>query len=494
MIGGAVAAGSPYTVEAGLFALARGGNAVDAAVAAQLAACVAEPLLTGLGGGGLAIVRTPQAEVEVCDFFSDAPGRDGRVGGERVEVVIDFGPTTQAFAAGAASVAVPGLPAGIWALHQRHGRLPMTTLVEPAVRMAHEGVAVLKGFERVAALLWPILTLSAEAAALMGVDGRPLREGDTFRCPTLGDTLARFAVEGPALFRTGDAAAAMLRALGAERWLSEPDLTEYAPAFRRPLGVEQGGVKLWVPGAPSQGGALTARAVLALWSKGPLPPPLTAAHVVRIAAAMDAAERGRPPDWPARLFEQGFVPRWLGAGYTTHVSAVDGEGRAVAITSSLGETCGLLVPETGVLLNNFMGETDVNPPDFPRAAGSRLMTMCCPTLLELPDGRVFAMGSGGSSRIRSAVLHGLVYLSENGLTPAQTVQAPRAHYEEGLLRVETMEREPAEVARLRAQFPDLVAFDQPGMYFGGLHIAGVGREGFEGAGDPRRSGSFGCFA
>lgn len=492
--GGAVAGGSPWTVEAGLHALALGGNAVDAAVAAQLAACVAEPLLTGLAGGGLATYKVGD-QVGVCDFFGDVPGagRQGPPPGDMTTVVVDFGPTTQAFSVGAPSVSVPGLAQGMAAMHARFGTVPLERLVEPAARVAREGFDVLPGFERVATLLWPILSLDPSTRSLLGRDGRPLREGERFACPELGDTLEAFAALGAKLFTEGPIGQALLDAVGAEGWLTAADLERYQPVFREALCLRRGGARVWVPGTPSQGGPLTLKALLSLWDAGPLPVPLTAAHVLRVAQCMDVAERSRPEDWPAQLFEQGFVPRYLGAGYTTHISAVDGHGNAVAITSSLGETAGMVVPGTGLMPNNFLGETDVNPPGFPRPVGARLMTMCCPTLLELPEKRIYAMGSGGSSRIRSAVLHGVVYLAENGLNPAQAVAAPRAHMEDGVLRVEIAEREAREVALLRAAFPDMVEFDAPGMYFGGLHIAGLGAEGFVGAGDARRSGAFGVY-
>lgn len=493
--GGAIAGGSPMTVEAGLHAFALGGNAVDAWVAAQLMACVAEPLLTGLGGGGLVTWRVG-GESGVCDFFSDFPGR-GRSSpptGRRVEVIIDYGPTTQLFSAGPAAVAAPGMPAGLWAMHQRFGRVPMERLVEPAARAAREGTEVMSTQHVAGSMLWGILSLTPESAGFLGRSGRALREGEIFRSPALAETLSSFAHHGPDWFYRGEAARAILSTLGDEAWLTAADLAEYRPIWRPALAISRAGTIVTVPGPPSQGGALVLRSLLELWGKGPLPPPLGAEHVLALAGAMDAAERARPYPWVEHVFSEDFVSRYLGAGHTTHISAVDGEGGAVSCTTSLGETAGIMVPQMGLLLNNFLGEADVNPPDHPRPAGARLMTMCCPTLVEIPERGIYALGSGGSSRIRSSVLHGVVYMAENGLTPRQTVAAPRAHMEAGQLRMETFEREASDMARLRAALPDLVTFEQPGMYFGGLHIAGLGPDGFLGAGDPRRDGCYGCLS
>lgn len=481
---GAVAAGSPLTMEAGLFALRQGGNAVDAAIAAQLCACVAEPLLTGLGGGGLALVRM-NGQAQVCDFFSDAPSRSG----EMTRVELDFGPTTQTFFVGPSSITVPGLPSGLWALHQRWGRLPMTRLVQPALAAVRDGVPVTAGFARVNELLWPIQQLTKASAALFGPEGTPLTEGQIFRNDALGDTLQAYVTEGPALFQTGRIGQALLEAAPT---LTAEDVRAYAPVFRDALSVSYRGSTVHLPGAPSQGGVQVARSLRSL-AEGPMPQPFGFDHVQRLANAMDEAEEAVPGQLADHLYRPGFLREYLGSGFTTHLSVVDGDGNAVAITSSLGETAGLVLPGTGICPNNFLGEEDVNPPDFDTPAGRRLVTMCCPTVLSRGGG-VFALGSGGSSRIRSALLHGIVYLVDHHLDPAEVPNLPRCHMQDGTLRLESFERPDHTVDDLMAEHPDLVLFERRGMYFGGLHIAGLDSRGFRGGGDRRRSGAFGVFS
>ena len=178
-------------------------------------------------------------------------------------------------------------------------------------------------------------------------------------------------------------------------------------------------------------------------------------------------------------------------GHTTHISTADHEGNAVSITHSLGETAGQVAGETGILINNFLGEADVNPPSFTRPAGGRLITMCCPSILQLADGRIIALGSGGSSRIPTAVLHGTLYLTDANWDAPSAVSGPRTHTEGGPIHVETWDRSHATLATLAARFPDHIRFDGPNMFFGGLHMAGVGPNGFCGSGDSRRSGAFG---
>ncbi len=481
---GAVAAGSPLTVRVGLETLRAGGNAVDAAVAAKLFACVAEPLLTGLGGGGLAIARMA-GQTSVCDFFPDAPS--GR--GPMTKVELDFGPTTQTFRVGPSSVTPPGLPAGLWAMHQRWGRIPLRELVQPAVEAARDGVPVSAGFALVNSLLWPIQLQSPGSTALYGSSGSPLVEGDTFSNPPLANTLLEYATTGPELFRTGHVAKLLLEAAPT---LRAEDLLHYKPIFRKPLAVPYRDHTAFLPGEPSQGGVQVARTLLEL-GDGPMPEPFGFDHVERLADAMDAAERAVPGLMAKELFRTGFRREYLGSGLTTHVSVVDGDGNAVAITSSLGETAGMVLGDTGVCPNNFLGEEDVNPTEHEAPVGRRLVTMCCPTLLASAE-RVFALGSGGSSRIRSAVLHGIVYLVDHGLDPASVPALPRCHMQDGVLRVESFERPEHLCEELLEEHPDLVVFAEMGMYFGGLHIAGLVPRGFVGGGDPRRSGDFGVYA
>jgi gamma-glutamyltranspeptidase/glutathione hydrolase len=499
---GAVAAGSPLTVEAGLTALKAGGNAVDAAIAASLMACVAEPLLTGLGGAGLAMIRFGE-EVTCCDLFTNAPGL-GRGAQQTPEpmttVMLDFGPTTQRFHVGASSVAPPGIPAGLWAMHAQYARLPMPVLAAPAVRAAREGYEVPMGFERVGELLWAIQELSEESSRLFGPGGkRPWRAGDHFQCADLGDSIERYATAGPRWFQDGEMAQKLLRAVAGGGAITPEDLAAYTPVMRRALHSRYRGADIWVPGPPSVGGILVLHALEILERGGLMPAALTADEVRRIGRAMQQVETTRDENFYGWLVQDGNAESFVEAlrspgsqpGHTTHISVIDESQNMVSITTSLGETAGLCIPGTGLSLNNFLGEEDVNPPHAPRPPGERLYTMCSPTLLRHGNHH-YALGSGGSSRIRSAILHGAVYLLDHGMHPSAAVQAPRAHVEFGHLHVETDGRPAACMDALASASPLPVrSFEGANMFFGGLHIAGAVNGSFVGAGDPRRSGSFG---
>lgn len=510
---GAVAAGSAWTVEAGLRALRRGGNAVDAAVAASVMAGVAEPLLTGMGGGGIATLRI-RGEVEVCDMFGAVPGMGSpaEAPAPMDALVVDFGPTRQTFYVGSASVSVPGLPTGLWSMHQRHGKLPMRELVAFAAESAERGVPVTPTFETVLGMLWPVQERDPASRALFSKDGRPLRAGDTFRNPDLARTLRAYGEDGPAAILQGDVGEAILATLGREGRLTRADLQHYTARFSAPIRYAYRDAKVYLPGPPSIAGLLVSQAMRALEDHGPMPELMTIRQLSFLCHAMARADHTRRGRLRHHLFHPAFVSGFLQAlapeeegeddvhtagrgprepGNTTHISVVDAQGNAVSITHSLGETAGRTVPGAGLLLNNFLGEPDVNPPDVALPVGGRLMTMCCPSLIEL-GGAVHALGSSGSSRIRSAILHGIVLLTDFGLPPDEVAQSPRSHVEDGVLYIETDGAPRALIEAVGTLGWKLRTFDRSHLFFGGLNIASAEGRSFSGAGDPRRAGAFGA--
>jgi gamma-glutamyltranspeptidase/glutathione hydrolase len=233
--------------------------------------------------------------------------------------------------------------------------------------------------------------------------------------------------------------------------------------------------------------------------------PLGADAIAIIAEQMKALEDLKGDEWPRPLtsdFDGGFWRSQL--GFTTHISTYDAEGNAVGITSSLGETAGLSVGSMGLLLNNFLGEEDVAPSNCMPPIGERLYTMCSPSLLEIehPGGvQGYILGSGGSSRIRSVIVQGILYLTQGllglGGPIDEIVRAPRIHLEDGKLRLETFARPAGTVEQVRAACAragnELLLFDDLNLFFGGLHMASGGVLGLQGAGDPRRSGSVAMF-
>src|SRR4051794_17717420 len=233
---GVVAAGHPLTASAGADALRAGGTAVDAALAALMAAFAAEPWLTSLGAGGYMLVGSPDGTDVLLDFFVEASGRGREREAGLVAVDVSFGDVIQVFHVGAASCGTYGSPAGIWEAHRRWGTLPLADLAAAGVRAAREGVTVTAQQAYVGEILDGIAATSPEGEALLRIDGRPPREGERLRQPELADALERLAADGPEPFYTGDIAAAVA-AFIAERGgpLSAEDLAAYAPVDREPV-------------------------------------------------------------------------------------------------------------------------------------------------------------------------------------------------------------------------------------------------------------------
>ncbi|HST55683.1 MAG TPA: gamma-glutamyltransferase [Solirubrobacteraceae bacterium] len=481
---GVVAAGHPLTAQAGAQVLRSGGNAVDAAVGAMLTSFVAEPLLTGLGAGGYMMVAGGGEPPVLLDFFVEAPARaaDGSAA-ELQAVEVSFGDAAQVFHVGPASCGVYGTPAGVCEAVARWGTLPLAELVAPAAALAHEGVALNHEQAYVAEILADLLRSTPECGALWAPGGKVLREGDVLRNPELGDTLTRLGQEGAEPFYRGDIAAAVCDWLAPRGGsLSREELAAYRAIEREPVRVSYRDREVLTNPPPSAGGVLLAYA-LGLLARQPGAPTLGA-----IVAAMSAAQDARStPEFLDGLAQDGFQERFLSSrlGATTHIAVLDAHGRACSVTCTNGEGSGVVVPGTGLHLNNIMGEEDLNPRGFHRhPAGQRMPSMMAPSVV-LRDGEVeLVLGSAGSNRIRSALLQTIVGVVDRGLQVQDAVAAPRVHFENGVVYAEPG----LDAGELHASGREVVLFRALNLFFGGVQA--VQRQGSElhGAGDPRRGG------
>jgi len=475
----AVAAGHDGTANAAAEVLAAGGGAVDAAIAAVWAACVAEPILTGPLGAGLLAYSPPEGDPVLLDFFAHTPGLGaGAPAPEDLDFVavdVCFGPAVQVFHIGRGAAATPGCVAGLFEAHRRWGRLPMSNLVAPACRLARQGVVVSERMAQMMRFLKPILVHTAPTRRLYAPEGDLLAGGRRFHNPDLADTLETLAEEGPsAVHGGGELGRRAVDAFGPPHGLlTAQDLRQYAPRLRTPLVQAYQGSQVVLPPPPTAGGPLVAHSLAALRNRHEDDP------LVALAEAMRSTDVARSE-----------VLNHLGS--TTHVSVVDGQGAAVAVTTSNGESGGHLVPGTGIAMNNFLGEGDINPGGFhAQRPGEGMLTMMCPTILRQPDGRVTVLGSGGSNRIRSAVLRVCAALADDpNLSLQAAVDLPRIHVEGDLINLETADLSPARAQTLAGMFSEAVRFSERNMFFGGVHAVRTGPEGVECAGDPRRGGVF----
>lgn len=504
---GAIAAGSAPTAEAGATILRAGGNAVDAAVAACFATAVGEPTLTSLAGGGVLIHRSAaDGRVTVADFFADAPRlRASEVPKlDFVGVDLDFGPTTQRFHIGAGSAAVPGVIPGLCEVLERWGSLSLADAVAPACRMLREGRELGTFQGRAAKLLEPILTFSEGARRVFAPRGAMIAAGEPFRLPELAASLEALAQGDWRAWYEGVLGAAMLAQFGPERGglLTARDLAEYRVSYREPLGVRYRGHDVLTMPPPAAGGTMIAL-MLALLEGVTLAPAGSVERIRTLACAMAVADRARSEGAAAleperlahwqRIFQAQHGSPLLtpskSHGSTTHVSVLDAEGNAASVTFSYGEGNGHIIGESGIVMNNLMGEEDLHPAGFGTAPpGVRLPTMMSPTLLVSPDGALTVLGSGGANRIRTAIVQVVSLLAE-GHDPASATAAPRVHYEAGVLNAETFDM-PEDGIALQALAPEkLVRFPERSLFFGGVHLVKRSADGkLSGSGDPRRGG------
>ena len=483
---GIVAAGHPVSAEAGAAVLRAGGNAVDAAIAACLTSWTAEPLLTGPGAGGYLLVAGAGEEPTLLDFFVAAPSSGDRA--PLLPVEVSFGDAVQVFHAGAASCGAYGTTAGLEEAARRWGSVPPADLAAPAAALARAGVPVNAQQAYVFEILAGILTSTEGGRAQFAPGGGVLREGDRFVSGDLADTIERFGAEGAAPFYTGDLAAAAVAWVGEHGGtLTAADLAGYEAIAREPARVTYRGRSVLTNPPPSAGGTLLALALARLDASAGGGAPTPAALV----EAMATAQSARTPEFDAGLAEAGFLERFLAAelGSTTHVSVLDGEGRACSVTCTNGEGSGLIVPGTGIHLNNIMGEEDLSPLGFFTAPpGRRMPSMMAPTVVLDDAGAVeLVLGSAGSNRIRSAILQTIVGVVDRGLQARAAVEAPRLH-----LEGDTVYAEPGIALDEAAAAGYAVApFRSRNLFFGGVQAIERDRAtgALTGAGDPRRGGA-----
>jgi gamma-glutamyltranspeptidase/glutathione hydrolase len=484
---GVIAAGHPVTAEVGAGVLREGGNSVDAAIAAMLASFVAEPLLTGLGAGGYMLVSRPGEAPVLLDFIVAAAGEDADPAARAPlrEIEVSFGDASQRFHAGPASCGVYGTPAGVAHASERFGSRSLAELAAPAVALARRGVEILPQQAYLCEILEPIIGLTPEARAAFMPRDRPPRVGERLPLAELADALELLGAEGPEPFYTGAVGRAVTDWTTARNgYPTRADLAAYRVLEREPLTVGYRGRDVVTNPPPSAGGVLLAYALSLVQRRSGCP---TALELVE---AMRAAQDERTPAFVAGLAQDGFADSFLATrlGSTTHISVLDAGGMACSVTCTNGEGSGVVVPGTGIHLNNLLGEEDLSPLGFfSHPPGRRLPSMMAPTMV-LDGGRPqLVLGSAGSNRIRSALLQVIVGTVDGGLPVDAAVEAPRVHFEDGVVYAEpgialdAIEAAGYPVARFRAA----------NLFFGGAQAVARDPSSGEltGGADPRRGGA-----
>ena len=505
---GVIAAGHQKTAEAGREMFALGGNAFDAVIAAVLASFVVEPTLTSAAGGGFFLAHTQDHQNILFDFFSQTPrSKQPPQNLDFSPIDVNFGGENQTFHIGMGAIAVPGNIAGVFEVHQRLGKLPLKEVAQPAIDYAKNGflISPFQGF--CLQLLHPILLAQAESRKIYAPHGKLLTAGEMCSMKEFAATLNHLVEYGVAEFYHGDIAHQLVKDCQQGGLITLEDLSHYRVIARKPLRTRYRGYEIITNPPPSSGGTLIAFALqllaIADFKKIEYG---SAAHLQMLAQVMRLTNEGRQAGYDAYLYQDNIAQQFLSADYlatyqnhfqhslnklgsTTHISVLDSEGNAASVTTSNGEGSSYVIPGTGIMLNNMLGEADLNPLGFHSwQCNQRISSMMSPTIV-LKDGKPeIVLGSGGSNRIRTAILQVISNLIDFNFSIDVAVQNPRVHWENNIFSVEPLLK-PEILNQLNLPETTLILWQEKNMFFGGVHaVRKTSDHQLKGAGDLRRAG------
>jgi gamma-glutamyltranspeptidase/glutathione hydrolase len=407
-------------------------------------------------------------------------------------ITVRFPGSEQIFNTGLGSAAVPGNLRGFLHIHKKLGCLPLAQVLAPAIRLARDGLRLNKLQTYVLSLLYPIMTLTPAGRAIFEPGGRYLGHNDHFTNPDLAAFLETLPSDGDRAFYEGELARCIAIDMNIGKGLiTEADLAAYQVFEYSPLSISYRGFQLLTNPPPSWGGILIASALRLLeaypvsnWTFG------SASHAGLLANIMVEVERQRAAGHIDRgILSAPELAASLGRirtafGGTTHISVCDKAGNVASMTTSNGEGSGYIVPGTGIMLNNMLGEDDLHPNGFHASeAGQRVASMMSPSLLLEREQVKLVLGSGGSKRIRTALLQVISNMVDFGMDLKDAIEAPRMHWDGDYLQIEPGFS--ATTLDSLGQHWPTNPWSVQDIYFGGVH--GVSPYG-ESAGDPRRGG------
>jgi gamma-glutamyltranspeptidase/glutathione hydrolase len=465
---GAVSSGHPLTTEAAIEMLRKGGNAFDAAVAAGFASVVTEPTLSSLGGGGFLLAHLSDSkDTVVYDFFVNAPGKGAPEGTvpRMIPVQLEFKATVQKFYIGMGSVAVPGVLKGLVRIYDDLCSMEIKDLIVPTLRYLEEGVPLTEKLLYQIEILKPILNLTEYGREIF----------DTYRTDRLYNPLLKefLSLCSPQAWidefyiKGGRRLAEEMSKEGGI--LTFKDMEDYEVQIHYPLECNYRGYRILTNPPPSLGGRLICMALdyLGQFHMTSLSP--SDRQILRCSAMKEMNRY--------KASKTG----------TTHISIIDGKGNAVSMTLSNGTGSGCFLPDTGIMLNNMMGEEDLHPEGFFKTPpGQRVASMMSPTFIKKNRRIHTVLGSGGSKRIRTAILQVILNLIDEGMSVRDAVEAPRLHLDdEGVVQIEPGLDDKTVAALSKIYRVNL--WESKDLYFGGVNTV-MGN--YTGWGDSRRGGHF----
>ena len=487
---GAVAAGHHLTAEVALEILRAGGNAVDALIASYVASFVTEPCMGSPGGGAFALVSNPDKEPVLFDFFCQTP-LSKRPASEYhfIPHIVKFGAEEEVFYFGRGATAVPGAIAGIFALHHHSGSIPIKELFYPGLKLMKEGVALTEFQRYDLGLLEGIICHEKVGKEIFSKDDGQLKGvGDTIYMPLLADYLEVLSIEGAREFYEGYMAHEQDRIFREEGGsIAYEDFKNYKVMIRPPLSVPLGSKRLFCNSLPAMGGAVMAAALDKLWSSPDQNEPGTLEYY-KLFAETFAIARDLQLN-PQKLAEWTHFQMSKKWGSTSHISIVDKNGLAAALTTTIGEGSGYYDPKSQVIMNNMLGESALLPGGYHSwHPNVRLSSMMNPTIVRGINGDVLSLGSGGAGRIPYVLAQVCWNFFTSNMSLREAVNYPRMHYDGKFFQVEkTGGHLPEELIGIPTKL-----WNDFSLYFGGVHAVSRNSKGeTEAIGDFRREGAWG---
>ena len=498
---GSIATGDETTANAAMEILKDGGNAFDAAVCAVFTSMTSEYSLTGAFGGGVMLAYPKDSAPTIFDFFVHTPENNSLKNLDFFRIAVDFGPTSQFFHIGKGSVAVPGNTIGLLHIHSRLGSLPLSRILEPAIRTAKYGAIINNAHEYLFKILEPILCHTNTGEILFKPNGKTIKAGERFNNPDFGNFLERLIVEGHKFLYKGDFAEKIVDFMGDEGLLTKWDLSNYKVIERTPLKTNFNGKTIITNPMPSPGGTLIAFALNIISQKFPRKEidNRLLALVMRSAqiARNEIISAKNNKNSLAKILRPSYIKRYsdifdseislkpnnkkLSSGSTTHISIIDSKGNAVSVTTTNGEGCGHILPGTGIMMNNMLGEKDLNPDGFHNwETPKRMETMMSPTIVIGELGPELVLGSGGSNRIRSAITQVILNKLTKNMNLEEAIEAPRIHLEENIIHCESG----VNTEILSFPWSKIHHWHEKNLFFGGVNAVTPTNA----VGDTRRSG------
>ena len=493
---------STGSIEASLAAeeiLKFGGNAFDAAIGAVFVSMSSEFALTGAFGGGVLLGIENNSAPFIYDFFVDCPHKYN-TNNEFVNIEVDFGSTMQSFHIGKGSIAVPGNIKGLLQIHKNHGKLPLSDVLKQAIDCANNGVTISSHQSYIYDLIEPILSFDSSTKNLFYKNNKLMNKGDVYKNSAFGDFLKLLTSKGSDYFYKGEGLEIILNFLNNNGTLTRSDFLDYKVYKRKPLSLAFNNHTIYTNPSPSYGGTLIIFLIKLLKNssinqikvfdliKGMNLSSLARDEVCRNPNKENEIEEVLSEEVYKKylqLFNQSktlnFTPELNGFGSTTHVSILDKKGNAVSITTTNGEGCGYIIPEYGIMMNNMLGEDDLNPFGFHKwNKKRRLPTMVSPIIITKNSKPEFVLGSGGSNRIRSANVQVILNLLVHNMNLYDSISSPRIHLEGN-----TLFHEPGiKIPNQKINNMMLNSFNNKNLFFGGVNAVSPDAA----IGDDRRGG------